>query len=103
LTLEDFNSYVVDGSAVKLTDAQRTIVEQSFQFLREFSKDKIIYGINTGFGPMAQYRITGVELEQLQYNLVRSHASGVGEGLPDLYVRAVMLNGSIRFRWVVRG
>ncbi len=92
LTLEDFNSHVVGGSAVKLTDAQRTIVEQSFQFLREFSKDKIIYGINTGFGPMAQYRITGVELEQLQYNLVRSHASGVGEGLPDLYVRAVMLN-----------
>jgi histidine ammonia-lyase len=92
LTLEDFNSHVVGGSAVKLTNAQRTIVEQSFQFLREFSKDKIIYGINTGFGPMAQYRITGVELEQLQYNLVRSHASGVGEGLPDLYVRAVMLN-----------
>lgn len=41
---------------------------------------------------MAQYRIENEELEQLQYNLVRSHASGLGAGLPDQYVRAVMLN-----------
>ena len=92
LTLEDFYRYVLDGKAITLTENQRKVVEDSFQFLSEFSKDKIIYGINTGFGPMAQYRIAGVELVQLQYNLVRSHASGVGEGLPDSYVRAVMLN-----------
>ena len=41
---------------------------------------------------MAQYRISGEELDQLQYNLVRSHATGAGAGLPDTYVRAVMLN-----------
>ncbi|MFT7153387.1 MAG: histidine ammonia-lyase [Bacteroidia bacterium] len=77
---------------VRLSAQQRAVVEESFQFLTEFSKDKIIYGINTGFGPMAQYRIENEELEQLQYNLVRSHASGLGGGLPDQYVRAVMLN-----------
>ena len=77
---------------MRLSAQQRAVVEESFQFLTEFSKDKIIYGINTGFGPMAQYRIENEELEQLQYNLVRSHASGLGDGLPDQYVRAVMLN-----------
>ncbi len=92
LTINEFERFVVSGDPVRLSDAQRTIVEESYQFLRAFSKDKIIYGINTGFGPMAQYRIAGAELEQLQYNLVRSHASGVGAGLPDRYVRAVMLN-----------
>ena len=77
---------------MRLSSHQRAIVKESFDFLKEFSKDKIIYGINTGFGPMAQYRIENEELEQLQYNLVRSHSSGLGAGLPDQYVRAVMLN-----------
>lgn len=92
LTLHDFQRHVVAEEPFNLSDGQRALVEESFQFLKEFSKDKIIYGINTGFGPMAQYRISGDELDQLQYNLVRSHASGVGAGLPDRYVRAVMLN-----------
>ena len=77
---------------MRLSTQQRAVVTESFDFLKEFSKDKIIYGINTGFGPMAQYRIENEELEQLQYNLVRSHSSGLGAGLPDQYVRAVMLN-----------
>ncbi|MGB1319020.1 MAG: aromatic amino acid lyase, partial [Flavobacteriales bacterium] len=76
----------------KLTAKQRALVKESFAFLKKFSKDKIIYGINTGFGPMAQYRISDDELGHLQYNLIRSHASGMGAGLPDQYVRAVMLN-----------
>lgn len=92
MSIRTFQRHVISGENITLTPEQRSVVEASFEFLREFSKDKIIYGINTGFGPMAQYRIAGAELEQLQYNLVRSHASGVGAGLPDRYVRAVMLN-----------
>ena len=42
---------------MRLSAQQRAVVEESFQFLTEFSRDKIIYGINTGFGPMAQYLI----------------------------------------------
>lgn len=82
----------MQGENVRLSAQQRAIVQESFEFLTEFSKDKIIYGINTGFGPMAQYRIEANELHQLQYNLVRSHSSGMGAGLPDQYVRAVILN-----------
>lgn len=40
-------------------------LEESFNFLKTFSNDKIIYGINTGFGPMAQYRIEDESLSQL--------------------------------------
>ncbi|MCP4976740.1 MAG: aromatic amino acid lyase, partial [Maribacter sp.] len=60
-------------------------------FLREFSENKIIYGVNTGFGPMAQYKIKDYERIQLQYNLIRSHASGTGNPIAPKYVKAAML------------
>ena len=66
-------------------------VEESFNFLQSFSNDKIIYGINTGFGPMAQYRIEDQSLLDLQYNIIRSHSTGAGKPLPKLYVKAAMI------------
>lgn len=66
-------------------------VAESFDFLIDFSKDKIIYGINTGFGPMAQYKIENHELNQLQYNLIRSHSCGVGNALNEIYARSVVI------------
>jgi histidine ammonia-lyase len=59
--------------------------------LKSFSENKVIYGVNTGFGPMAQYKIKDSERIQLQYNLIRSHASGTGQPLPSMYVKAAML------------
>ncbi len=50
-----------------------------------------IYGINTGFGKLANVRIAPEQLDQLQTNLIRSHAAGVGVPLPASVVRAVML------------
>jgi histidine ammonia-lyase len=50
-----------------------------------------IYGINTGFGKLANVRIAPDQLDQLQVNLIRSHAAGVGEPLPADVVRALML------------
>jgi histidine ammonia-lyase len=50
-----------------------------------------IYGINTGFGKLANVRIPPDRLDQLQTNLIRSHAAGVGAPLPASVVRAVML------------
>src|SRR4029077_16119712 len=55
------------------------------------SSDKVIYGINTGFGPMAQYKISDENLLQLQYNLIRSHCSGSGALLPAPLVKALMI------------
>lgn len=66
-------------------------IEDCYEFLRQFSHDKIIYGINTGFGPMAQWRVSDDHLRDLQYNIIRSHATGMGEPLSDFFVRASML------------
>lgn len=49
-----------------------------------------VYGVNTGFGKLAQTRIAGSELQALQARLVRSHAVGVGDPLPDRVVRLVL-------------
>lgn len=66
-------------------------VAACYEFLREFAAEKVIYGINTGFGPMAQWRVDDRYLTDLQYNIIRSHSTGAGEPLPDLYVRAAMI------------
>ena len=77
----------------KLDIAEDTLksVEECFNFLKEFSKDKVIYGINTGFGPMAQWKVDDLYLEDLQYNIIRSHSTGAGSPLPDIYVKAAMI------------
>ena len=91
LTLTDFIKITFNGSAFNLTENHLSNVNASFEFLASFCKDKIIYGVNTGFGPMAQYRVSDEERVQLQKNLIRSHASGSGSVMPEQFVRAAML------------
>jgi histidine ammonia-lyase len=50
-----------------------------------------VYGVNTGFGALAEVRISAAQVTQLQQNLVRSHAAGVGAPLPREAVRGMML------------
>lgn len=80
-----------DNEKLELSKECIRKVEESFDFLQSFSSDKIIYGINTGFGPMAQYRIEDQSLIELQYNIIRSHSTGAGKPLPELYVKAAMI------------
>jgi len=77
----------------KLTLSTESVdkIEESFLFLKNFSEDKVIYGINTGFGPMAQYRVDESRLKELQYNIIRSHAAGAGKPLDPLFVKAAMI------------
>ena len=58
---------------------------------RAIASGQTIYGINTGFGKLANVRVAPDQLDQLQINLIRSHAAGVGDPLPAAVVRAVML------------
>jgi histidine ammonia-lyase len=57
---------------------------------RALAEGRTLYGVNTGFGKLAQTRIPDDELKTLQRNLVLSHAAGVGELLPDAIVRLVI-------------
>lgn len=82
---------IIDGERLELDSATWQEIDASYEFLRRFSSDKVIYGINTGFGPMAQWRVDDDSLTALQYNIIRSHATGAGAPLPDRYVRAAML------------
>ena len=50
-----------------------------------------VYGVNTGFGKLSEITIAPEDLAALQRNLVRSHAAGVGDRLPEAEVRAMML------------
>ncbi|RFN59568.1 HAL/PAL/TAL family ammonia-lyase [Marixanthomonas ophiurae] len=91
LVLQDFQDIVFSETKISIDDSVLKTVQDSFDFLTEFSENKIIYGVNTGFGPMAQYKIDDSKRIQLQYNLIRSHASGTGNPIPPKYVKASML------------
>ena len=87
------NVYAVLFGHEKLVIGNKTLeeIDRCFHFLQEFTTNKVIYGINTGFGPMAQWRIEDQSLKDLQYNIIRSHSTGAGKAVDPLYVRAAMI------------
>lgn len=91
LTLNEVSFLLFHQGVFTLSTEALAKVSHSYTFLKDFSADKIIYGINTGFGPMAQYRIEDDSLKQLQYNIIRSHSTGAGDPLSPLYVKAAMI------------
>ena len=91
ISLEQAWRIIFSGEELCIGEDALERVRRSYQFLEDFHQDKIIYGINTGFGPMAQWRVEDSELKALQYNIIRSHSTGAGEPLGDLEVRAAML------------
>jgi len=91
LTIDVFEKVVLLKNEVEIAEEAKARVHKSYQFLKEFTAKKVIYGINTGFGPMAQYRIDDEDLKQLQYNLIRSHAAGSGKIIDEIYIRAAIL------------
>ncbi|HRV55460.1 MAG TPA: aromatic amino acid ammonia-lyase, partial [Mangrovimonas sp.] len=91
LGIQDFRKIILENELFKIDESILNRVEKSFSFLKQFSGNKVIYGVNTGFGPMAQYKIEDSQRIQLQYNLIRSHASGTGNPIEPVYVKAAML------------
>ncbi|MCX7850256.1 histidine ammonia-lyase [Thermus sp.] len=92
LTVESAESVVFQGVGVRLSPAAWERLEAAHQALRQALRaDQAIYGVNTGLGALSRVRVPPEELAQLQLNLVRSHAVGVGEPLPERAVRAVLL------------
>ncbi len=91
LELKDFRAVLFQNQKIEISNFIKNRVKESFDFLKEFSENKVLYGVNTGFGPMAQYKIEDKDRIQLQYNLIRSHASGTGEPLEPLIVKSAIL------------
>jgi len=91
LSLQNFSDIVFKEDQITLNPAALEKVNASFQFLKNFSTGKLIYGINTGFGPMAQYKVSDENRLQLQYNLIRSHSSGMGNIMSPLLGKGVLV------------
>ena len=91
ITIKEINEILHGNVSIEISKAALLRVNQSFKFLKEFSKGKVIYGINTGFGPMVQYKVSEKDQKELQYNLIRSHSAGAGKPLSNLQVKATML------------
>lgn len=91
ISLSEFYNIIFDRKRFEIPSEQIDQMQQCYDFLRDFARDKVIYGINTGFGPMAQWRVDDSHLKELQYNIIRSHATGAGDPLDDDQVKAAMI------------
>jgi histidine ammonia-lyase len=92
LTLEGVREVAVERRAVLLAPDARTAVGQARAVVDEIvAGNKVAYAITTGVGKLSEVRIAGDQILELQVNLVRSHAVGVGDSLSIAEIRAMML------------
>ncbi len=92
LTLEEIYAILFQKEEISVSKESLIRVANCHNFLNTFSEDKVIYGVNTGLGPMAPYKIGKEDRRQFQINAIRSHCSGCGEPLPDKFAKAAMLS-----------
>src|SRR5881397_8012 len=92
LALTDIATVALDGEAVKISSLAQPRIVASRKVVEEIiARDAVVYGVTTGFGKLSDVRIPREALNELQLNLVRSHACGIGEPLSEPEVRAMML------------
>ncbi len=84
----------IGASSLRRMEKFRTLLEQ------KLARGEIVYGVNTGFGSLSSKAVRLGNLKELQLNLIRSHANGVGNPMPSEVVRAAML---IRLNNLLRG
>lgn len=93
LTLDEFELLFSSGKQIELGGGAADDVQKCRAYLDEKVKnaDRLIYGVNTGFGSLCDTAISPNDLEQLQRNLVLSHACGTGEEVPAEIVKRMLL------------
>ena len=92
LTVAQFARVVFEREAVGLAASARAAMERSRAVVEAaLASGKVVYGITTGFGDLVKVRIAPEEVRAVQVNLLRSHASGVGEPLSEGETRATLL------------
>ena len=92
LTLEDLEAVARERRRVSVTPPARDGVLRARRVVDEaVARNEVVYGVTTGFGNFADVVIPAPRLRELQLNLVRSHAAGVGDALPEAETRGLML------------
>jgi histidine ammonia-lyase len=92
LSLSDIARVAYGDTAVQIAAPARKRMAASRKVIDDIvARDTVVYGVNTGFGKLADVTIAHGEIAALQLNLVRSHACGIGNPLSEPEVRAIML------------
>ena len=91
LSLEQLHAVHAGGVTLELPASARAVIRASQQVVQQAADgDAPVYGVNTGFGKLANQRISKAQLDTLQCNLIRSHSVGVGEPLAPDVVRLML-------------
>ena len=92
LTIESVHAVAVQRAPVELgAEARERMLATQKVVAGIVERNDVVYGVTTGFGKLSEIAIPPDRLSELQVNLVRSHAAGVGPLLPEREVRAMML------------
>lgn len=100
LTIRCFVDIVRSAAAVSLSSEAKDAMQGSYAWVQKAARGDVcdeageslpIYGVNTGYGSLARVRIRQEQIEELSFNLIRSHAAGVGAKLDEEAVRGMML------------
>ena len=92
-TISDIMAILDDPKKAKLTKESKQKILQSQQNVQKIvASDRTVYGINTGFGPLCDVKISEEETAQLQHNLIISHAVGVGKPIAKELSKVMMIS-----------
>lgn len=92
-TISDIMAILDDPKKAKLTKESKQKILQSQQNVQQIvASDRTVYGINTGFGPLCDVKISEEETAQLQHNLIISHAVGVGKPISKELSKVMMIS-----------
>ena len=93
ITLEELFVYFKESFEIQLSEDSYRAVRKSRTYLEEQlnQNDRLIYGVNTGFGSLCNVEISKDQIEELQHNLIASHAVGLGEHVPYDVAKLILL------------
>ena len=92
LTLDEMQRVIFQKEKVSVSEKSMAKVKESHETVKEIvAEEKVVYGINTGFGKFSDVLINQKDVKELQLNLIRSHACGVGEYFSESVSRAMLL------------
>ncbi|RLD40558.1 MAG: histidine ammonia-lyase [Bacteroidetes bacterium] len=101
MTINSFSKVVLDYEEVRISSSSKDAVIKARNFVKEVVKSEIpTYGINTGFGKLSDVSIDKENLSNLQVNLLKSHACGVGKPFSEAIVRGMLL---LRINALIKG
>jgi histidine ammonia-lyase len=93
LQLETLQEIISQNKTIALSEEAKVNIQKCREYLdaKMSGNEKAIYGINTGFGSLYNVKISNENLSQLQSNLVKSHACGTGDEVPEEIVKIMLL------------